>query len=144
MILASHLGRPKEANPEMSLKPVAKRLEELLGRRSPWRRTASDRRCKRCCASRQSAAARESALSSRKEKNDPEFSRQLAALCDVYVNDAFGSRTRPCFHSGDGRVRGARARRSAHGAGAEVSDHGDPIRSPIAILGGARCRTRSR
>ena len=93
LILASHLGRPKgKPNPEMSLKPVAKRLEELLGRPV---KMAPD-----CIGPEVEAmlpAPGEILLlenlryHAEEEKNDPEFSKKLATLCDVYVNDAFGS-----------------------------------------------------
>jgi phosphoglycerate kinase len=93
LILASHLGRPKgKPNPEMSLQPVAKRLEELLGRPVAM---APD-----CVGSLVEAMApapggvlllENLRFHPEEEKNDPEFSRQLASLCDVYVNDAFGS-----------------------------------------------------
>jgi phosphoglycerate kinase len=93
VILASHLGRPKgKPNPEMSLKPVAKRLEELLGRPV---KMAPD------CIGPEVEAMRPAPgeilllenlrFHAEEEKNDPEFSKKLAALCDVYVNDAFGS-----------------------------------------------------
>jgi phosphoglycerate kinase len=93
VILASHLGRPKgKPNPEMSLKPVAKRLEELLGRPV---KMAPD------CIGPEVEAMKPAPgeilllenlrFHPEEEKNDPEFSKKLAALCDVYVNDAFGS-----------------------------------------------------
>ncbi len=93
IILASHLGRPKgKPNPEMSLKPVAKRLEELLGRTV---KMAPD------CIGPEVEAMKPAPgevlllenlrFHPEEEKNDPEFSKKLAALCDVYVNDAFGS-----------------------------------------------------
>ena len=75
------------------------------------------------------------------EKNDPEFSKKLAALCDVYVNDAFGSAHR-AHASTVGMIAFVHAgcRRPADGAGAEISDHGDqnPQRPCVAILGGAK------
>jgi phosphoglycerate kinase len=93
LILASHLGRPKgKVNPEMSLKPVAERLAKLLGRPV---KMAPD-----CIGSEVEAmkpAPGEVLLLENlrfhpeEEKNDAGFSRKLAALCDVYVNDAFGS-----------------------------------------------------
>src|SRR5450432_1091553 len=93
VILASHLGRPKgKPNPDMSLKPVAARLQELLGREVIM---APD-----CVgpavAALQPAPGQVLLLENlryhaEEEKNDPEFAKQLAALCDVYVNDAFGS-----------------------------------------------------
>ena len=93
VILASHLGRPKgKPNPEMSLKPIAARLGELLGRSVAM---APD--CVGPAVEAMLPAAGEVLLLENlrfhpeEEKNDPEFSKQLAKLCDVYVNDAFGS-----------------------------------------------------
>ena len=93
VILASHLGRPKgKPNPEMSLKPVAARLQQLLGQPV---KMAPD-----CVGPEVEAmlpAPGEILLlenlryHAEEEKNDPEFSRKLAALCQIYVNDAFGS-----------------------------------------------------
>jgi len=93
VVLASHLGRPRgKPNPEMSLKPIAVRLGELLGRTV---RMAPD-----CVGPEVEAmlpAPGEVLLLENlrfhpeEEKNDPEFSKQLAKLCDIYVNDAFGS-----------------------------------------------------
>ena len=93
LILASHLGRPKgKPNAEMSLKPCAVKLAELLGRPVTM---APD------CIGADVAAMKPKPgevlllenlrFHAGEEKNDPEFSRQLASLCDVYVNDAFGS-----------------------------------------------------
>src|SRR5260370_22641784 len=93
LILASHLGRPKgKPNPEMSLRPVAERFAALLGRSVAF---APD------CVGPQVMAMLPKAgevlllenlrFHAEEEKNDSEFSKQLASLCDVYVNDAFGS-----------------------------------------------------
>src|SRR6476620_5211960 len=93
VVLASHLGRPKgKPNPEMSLKPVAARLEELLGKPV---KMAPD------CVGREVEAMKPAPgevlllenlrFYSEEEKNDPEFSKKLAGLCDVYVNDVFNS-----------------------------------------------------
>ncbi len=93
LILASHLGRPKgKPNPEMSLKPVAKRLQELLGQPV---KMAPD--CVGPEVEAMKPAPGEVLLlenlryHAEEEKNDPAFSKQLASLCDLYVNDAFGS-----------------------------------------------------
>jgi len=93
LILASHLGRPKgKPNPEMSLKPAAVRLAQLLGRPV---KMAPD--CVGPEVEKMRPAPGEVLLlenlrfHAEEEKNDPGFSKQLAALCDVYVNDAFGS-----------------------------------------------------
>ncbi|MCE5310951.1 MAG: phosphoglycerate kinase [Acidobacteriales bacterium] len=93
LVLASHLGRPKgKVNPEMSLKPVAERLSELLGKPVVM---APD------CIGPEVEAMKPAPgqilllenlrFHPEEEKNDPDFSRKLAALCDVYVNDAFGT-----------------------------------------------------
>jgi phosphoglycerate kinase len=95
VILASHLGRPKgKVNPKMSLKPVAAALGRLLGRNVLM---ASD--CVGEEALAQSRRLKEGEVlmlenlrfHSQEEANDPEFAKQLAALCELYVNDAFGT-----------------------------------------------------
>src|SRR5579884_1172083 len=93
VILASHLGRPKgKPNAEMSMKPIAAKLQELLGRPV---KLAPD--CIGPAVEAMLPAPGEVLLlenlrfHAEEEANDPEFSRKLAALCDVYVDDAFGS-----------------------------------------------------
>jgi phosphoglycerate kinase len=93
IVLASHLGRPKgKPNPEMSMKPVARRLQELLGRPVAM---APD-----CIGAAVDELKRSDApvvllenlrFHPEEEKNDAEFAKQLATHCDFYVNDAFGS-----------------------------------------------------
>lgn len=93
VILGSHLGRPKgEKNPEMSLAPVAARLGELLGKTV---KMAPD------CVGPEVAAMKPKPgevlllenlrFHKEEEENSPEFSKQLASLADLYINDAFGS-----------------------------------------------------
>ena len=93
VVLASHLGRPKgRRDPEMSLAPVAVRLGELLGRTVTM---APD------CVGPETLALKPKPgevlllenlrFHPEEEANDPEFSKQLAAIADIYVNDAFGS-----------------------------------------------------
>src|SRR5579863_8493962 len=93
VILASHLGRPKgKPNPEMSLKPVAKRLEELLGQPVAMAPDCVGPQVEAMLPAPGGVLLLENLrFHAEEEKNDPVFSRQLAALCDVYVNDAFGS-----------------------------------------------------
>src|SRR3989441_11373740 len=93
VILASHLGRPKgKPNPEMSLKPVARRLEQLLGRRVKMAPDCVGPAVEAMLPKPGEVLLLENLrFHAEEEKNDPEFSRQLAKLCDVYVNDAFGS-----------------------------------------------------
>jgi phosphoglycerate kinase len=93
VVLASHLGRPKgKPNPEMSIKPVAAKLEQLLGKPV---KLAPD--CVGPAVEAMLPKPGEILLlenlryHAEEEANDPGFSRQLAKLCDLYVNDAFGS-----------------------------------------------------
>jgi len=94
IILACHLGRPKgERVAKFSVKPVAARLSELLGREVKF---AED--CVGEVAEKAAAALKPGEVlllenlryHSEEEKNDPAFSKQLASLADVAVNDAFG------------------------------------------------------
>ncbi|MGN6812425.1 MAG: phosphoglycerate kinase, partial [Thermomicrobiales bacterium] len=95
VVLMSHLGRPKgQANPKYSLAPAARRLSELLGAPVPLQPD--------CVGPQVEAAVRalqpgdvtlleNLRFHPEEEANDPGFARQLAALGDVYVDDAFGS-----------------------------------------------------
>jgi len=94
-ILCSHLGRPKgKPVPEMSLKPVAKRLSELIHKEVKF---APD--CIGDVAKKMADSLKDGEVlllenlryHNEEEKNDPAFAKQLAALADIYVNDAFGS-----------------------------------------------------
>jgi phosphoglycerate kinase len=95
VILASHLGRPKgKVNPEMSLAPAARRLGELIGKEV---KMAPD--CIGPDVEKMAADLRDGDVlllenvrfHPEEEKNDPEFSKKLAALADLFVQDAFGS-----------------------------------------------------
>ncbi len=93
VILASHLGRPKgKPNPEMSLKPIATKLGELLGRPVAMAPDCVGPEVEAMLPAPGDVLLLENLrFHPEEEKNDPAFSKQLAALCDVYVNDAFGS-----------------------------------------------------
>ncbi|MFZ3243780.1 MAG: phosphoglycerate kinase [Candidatus Acidiferrales bacterium] len=146
LIVASHLGRPKgKPDSKYSLAPVAARLKELLGRPVVF---SSD------CVG-QEALSRSQALKNggllllenlrfhpEEEKNDEQFSRQLASLCDnVFVNDAFGA-----AHRAHASVVGITKFVAQAAAGLlmeqELSYLGkaltDPERPFLAILGGAK------
>ncbi|HKW62471.1 MAG TPA: phosphoglycerate kinase [Candidatus Acidoferrum sp.] len=146
LVLASHLGRPKGGpDPKYSLRPAAKKLEELLGKPVAF---ALD--CVGPGAEGQSKALRDGEVLAlenvrfhpEEEKNDEAFSKQLAALCDgVFVCDAFGS-----AHRAHASVVGIT--RFVHQAAAgllmekELSYLGKAISNParpfVAILGGAK------
>src|SRR5271168_730 len=93
LILASHLGRPKgKPNPEMSLEPIAERLRQLLGRPVAMAPDCVGPAVEAMLPKPGEVLLLENLrFHAEEEKNNPEFSRQLAALCDIYVNDAFGS-----------------------------------------------------
>ena len=97
VILASHLGRPKGHDQKYSIGPVAKRLTEIIGRSRPPIRFASD-----CVGveieehidkmNKGDILLLENLRFHREEElNDPEFSKKLASLADIYVNDAFST-----------------------------------------------------
>jgi phosphoglycerate kinase len=145
VVLASHLGRPKgKPNPEMSLRPVAQRTGELLGRDVVF---AED------CIGSAAAQAITSAPSGsvvllenlrfhpEEEKNDEDFAKRLAVLADVYVDDAFGAAHR-AHASVDAIVRflpeagaGLLMEKELQYLGEAV---GNPARPYVAILGGAK------
>lgn len=93
LILASHLGRPKgKPNAEMSLKPVAARLQELLGKPVQFAPDCIGPQVEAMLPKPGEVLLLENLrFHAEEEKNDAAFAKQLAALCDVYVNDAFGS-----------------------------------------------------
>jgi phosphoglycerate kinase len=90
VMVTSHLGRPKEGEfkPEDSLAPIATRLAELLGREVPlvrdWINGVQ-------VESGQVVLLENCRLNKGEKKNDPELARKLAALCDIFVHDAFGT-----------------------------------------------------
>src|SRR5688572_13940327 len=94
-VLASHLGRPKgKPVPELSLAPVAARLPGLLGAPVALAPDCVGEAVERLAASLPAGEAlllENLRFHPEEEKNDPVFSRRLAGLADLYVNDAFGS-----------------------------------------------------
>ena len=93
VVLASHLGRPKgKPHPEMSLAPVATRLSELLGRPVKMAPDCLGPECEALKPKPGEVLLLENVrFHPEEEANDSDFSRHLAALADVYVNDAFRS-----------------------------------------------------
>jgi len=144
VILCSHLGRPKDGpDPKYSLKPVAAHLGKLTGKPVAF---AED-----CIgpAAEKAAKALEpgeilllenTRFHPEEEKNNPEMAKQLAALADIYVNDAFGSAHR-AHASTQGvakylpAVAGFLMEKEIQYLGAAVADPAKPF---VAILGGAK------
>ena len=151
VILGSHLGRPKgKPRAEMSLRPVVDRLRMLLDRDlSPAENVAFSPDCvgeiaqemARQLESGQALLLENLRFHAEEEKNDPAFAKQLAALCDVYVNDAFGS-----AHRAHASTEGITHYVAQSAAGLlmerELNYMGKALSAPekpfVAILGGAK------
>ncbi|MCU0676564.1 MAG: phosphoglycerate kinase [Myxococcota bacterium] len=146
LVLASHLGRPKGKRvPEMSLEPAAQRLAELLGIGEVVltddcigdgaRKVVGDLR------DGQVALLENLRYHDEEEKNDEAFARELAKLCDVYVNDAFGS-----SHRAHASVAGLPKLIGEKGAGFLLDKElaaldklrTEPAKPYVAVLGGAK------
>ncbi|MEZ5319111.1 MAG: phosphoglycerate kinase [Vicinamibacterales bacterium] len=144
VILASHLGRPKgKVKPEYSLKPVAAHLESLLGRPVAFAADCVGEPAEATIAAHPGGVILLENLRFHpgEEANDPAFARQLASLCDVYVNDAFGAAHR-AHASTEGMAHLVAAKAAGLLMAAEVEYLGralhDPERPFVAILGGAK------
>ena len=147
VILCSHLGKPKgEPKPELSLAPVAKRLSELLGQEVKF---AADPEVVGPNAKAAVEAMKDGEVillentryRIEETKNGEAFSKDLASLCDVFVNDAFGTAHRAhCSNVGvaglvDTAVVGYLMQKEIDFLGNAVEN---PVRPFVAILGGAK------
>ena len=147
VILCSHLGKPKgEPKPELSLAPVAVRLSELLGQEVKF---AADDNVVGDNAKAAVAAMKDGEVvllqntryRAEETKNGEAFSKELADLCDVFVNDAFGTAHRAhCSNVGvteyvDTAVVGYLMQKEIDFLGNAVNN---PERPMVAILGGAK------
>ena len=146
VILASHLGRPAEKGYEraFSLKPVAARLQELLGKPVTFIPDCVGVEAEKAVAKLEDGdvALLENLLFYKSEAaNDAEFAKQLAALADVYVNDAFGTSHRPAA-SMTGVPRALNGGVAGYLVKKEVEVFNKLLKSParpfVAVLGGAK------
>ena len=151
VILCSHLGKPKgEPKPELSLAPVAVRLSELLGQEVKF---AADPEVVGPNAKAAVAAMNDGEVillgntryRAEETKNGDEFSKELASLCDVFVNDAFGTAHRAhCSNVGvtkyvDTAVVGYLMQKEIDFLGNAVNN---PARPFVAILGGSKVSSK--
>ena len=152
IILCSHLGKPKgEPKPELSLAPLAKRLTELLGQEVKF---AADANVVGDNAKAAVAAMNDGDVillentryRAEETKNGEEFSKELASLCDVFVNDAFGTAHRAhCSNVGVTKfvkgdcVVGYLMQKEIDFLGNAVNN---PERPFVAILGGAKVSSK--
>ena len=145
VILCSHLGRPKgEFNMKYSLKPVAKRLSEMLGVEVKMADDVIGPSAKALAASLKDGEVmllENVRFHKEEEKNDPAFAKELASLAEVYVNDAFGTAHR-AHASTEGVTHYLTPSVAGFLIGKELSIMGkaleDPARPFVAILGGAK------
>jgi phosphoglycerate kinase len=144
VMLTSHLGRPKEGElkPEDSLEPVAQRLSELLGRPVPVRRNWVDG----VEVAPGEVVLLENCRVNVGEKKDSEaLARKMAALCDVYVNDAFGT-----AHRAEATTHGIAKFAQVACAGPLLAAEldaltralGNPARPLLAIVAGSKVSTK--
>ena len=151
VILASHLGRPKgKPNSKMSLRPVVDRLRQLLDQHldqsvnvgfSPDCVGKTAEETARMLESGQVLLLENLRFHAEEEKNDPAFAKKLAKLCELYVNDAFGSAHR-AHASTEGITRFVEQSAAGLLMEKELNYLGKALRDPdkpfIAIRGGAK------
>ena len=145
VILASHLGRPKGKGKDQkySMRPVAARLEQLLGKPVTFVGDCVGEEAERAVAKMNASDVvllENVRFYPEEEKNDPAFAKKLAALADIYVNDAFGSAHR-AHASTEGvahalpAVAGFLMEKELTYLGQALADPAHPF---VAILGGAK------
>lgn len=151
LIICSHLGKPKgEVKPELSLKPVAERLSELLGKHVKFLKDDNvvgphAEWAKENLQEGEIGLLENTRFRPEEEKNGEEFSKELASLADIYVNDAFGTAHRA--HASTAGVA-AFVKETAVGylMEKEIQFLGnavdDPVRPFAAILGGSKVSSK--
>ncbi len=151
VILCSHLGKPKgEPKPELSLAPVAVALEKLLGQPVKFAAdpTVVGENAKAAVAAMNDGDVvllENTRYRAEETKNGEAFSKELASLCDVFVNDAFGTAHRAhCSNVGvtkyvDAAVVGYLMQKEIDFLGNAVNN---PVRPFVAILGGSKVSSK--
>ena len=144
VMVTSHLGRPTEGQfkPEDSLAPVAQRLSELLGRSVPLRANWVDGVD---VAPGQVVLLENCRLNKGEKKNDDALARKMAALCDIFVHDAFGTAHR-AEASTYGIAQFAKVACAGPLLAAEIDAIGKALRAPkrplVAIVAGSKVSTK--
>src|SRR5262245_35761666 len=147
LILMSHLGRPKGGpEPKYSLKPVAQRLSELLGKPVKMAPDSIGPEIEKMANELEDGEVlllENLRFHKGEEKNDPQFAQQLARLGDIYVNDAFGTAHREHASTfGVPQLMAGKPRGIGFLIQKELKFLGDAITNPqrpfVAILGGAK------
>ncbi len=152
VILVSHLGRPKGKSEKLSLRPIAKRLQELLSKKQKkevvFVEDSIGETVEHAIASLkpgQVCLLENVRFYPEEEKNDPEFAKKLASLADVYVNDAFGTAHR-AHASTEGVSKYLQPRLAGLLVDKEIKmlDQAliNPVRPFATIIGGAKVSTK--
>ena len=144
VILCSHLGRPKgEVKPEFSLAPVAKELSRLLDKEVKLAKDVIGESAKELTSNMKNGEIvllENVRFDAREEKNDPELSKELASMAEIFVNDAFGTAHRA--HSSTAGVADYLPAVSGFLIEKELKFLGDALENPerpfVAILGGKK------
>ncbi|HYM27675.1 MAG TPA: phosphoglycerate kinase [Steroidobacteraceae bacterium] len=144
VFVMSHLGRPEEGkdDPALSLAPVAARLSELLGRPVPLRRDWLDGVD---CPAGSAVLCENVRFNKGEKKDDAQLARRMAALCDVFVMDAFGT-----AHRAEASTHGVAREAKVACAGPllvgelEALERAlkDPARPLVAVVGGSKVSTK--
>ncbi|MDD6187389.1 MAG: phosphoglycerate kinase [Oscillospiraceae bacterium] len=144
VILCSHMGKPKgEFNEKYSLKPVAKRISELLGKEVYMCKDVIGEDAKSHAAALNDGDVmllENTRFHAGEEKNDPEYSKELASMAEIFVNDAFGTAHRA--HASTAGVTAYLPAVCGYLIQKEIEIMGKALEAPerpfVAILGGAK------
>jgi phosphoglycerate kinase len=148
VVLCSHLGRPKGVDEKLRLKPVADRLSELLKKPVKALKDSVGAEVEKEVASMKNGdivLLENVRFHAEEEKNNPDFSKKLAALADIYVNDAFGT-----AHRAHASTEGVTKFVTQSAAGflmmKEIKYLGGALSNParpfVAIIGGSKISTK--
>ncbi len=144
LILMSHLGRPKGKTRELSLEPVAKRLQELLGKPVGFVTDCIGAEAEKAASELKSGEClllENLRFYGQEEKNDPGFAGELAKLGEIYINDAFGTAHR-AHASTEGVTRHFKQCAAGYLMQKELRFLGMALSSPahpfVAVLGGSK------
>jgi phosphoglycerate kinase len=147
VVLASHLGRPKGPTPELTLRPVAERLSNLLSQHVLLLPDSVGPEVESAVARAQPGDVlllENVRFHPEEEKNDPEFARKLASIADLYVNDAFGTAHRA--HASTEGVAHLLPGVAGYLIQKEIEHLGQTVENPrrpfVAIMGGSKVKDK--
>ncbi|MFM1816226.1 MAG: hypothetical protein RLZ98_2921 [Pseudomonadota bacterium] len=147
VVVISHFDRPKGRDPRFTLRPIADAFSHLVGRNVAFSEDCIGEVAKRVVDSLEEggiAVLENTRFHAGEESNDPGFSKALAALGDIYVNDAFS-----CAHRAHASTAGLAAELPCYAGPAMMEEIGalraaleKPVRPTAAVIGGAKVSTK--